>query len=106
ARVPASVPFGVQPLAAVDSQGRRAAAGVEVRWGGWPPAVATVLGQSGPAEGEVTFTLNIRNRSDYILEHVRVVLKDPGGAVLVRADPAPQQRDATLEWEVPVLDRG
>ncbi len=133
ARVPASVPLGMQPVSAVDRQGRAATAAVQVRWGGWPPVVATNVGQPGPDAGEVTFTLNVRNRSpvvatnvgqpgpdagevtftlnvrnrsDYMLEHVRLVMHDPEGASLVGADPGPQRQGGTLVWEIPVMDRG
>jgi methionine-rich copper-binding protein CopC len=106
APVPASVPLGMQPVSAVDRQGRRATAAVQVRWGGWPPAVATNLGQPGPDAGEVTFTLTVRNRSDYLLEHVRLVIQDPDGASLVGADPTPRRSADTLVWEIPVMDRG
>ncbi len=106
ARVPASVPLGMQPVSAVDRQGRAATGAVQVRWGGWPPVVATNVGQPGPDAGEVTFTLNVRNRSDYMLEHVRLVMHDPEGASLVGADPGPQRQAGTLVWEIPVMDRG
>jgi methionine-rich copper-binding protein CopC len=105
AHVPASVPFGVQPVVAVDDMGRTATAAVRVHWGGWPPVVATALGQPGPDTGEVTFTVNVRNGSDYVLEHVRVVLKNPEGGSLVGADPAPQTEEGTLVWMIPVMDR-
>jgi methionine-rich copper-binding protein CopC len=106
ARVPESVPFGVQPVVAADAQGRKATSAVLVRWGGWPPVVATTVGQPGPAAGDVTFTLNVRNRSDYVVEHVRVVMKDPDGGAFVGAVPSPQRQDGMLTWEIPVMDRG
>jgi methionine-rich copper-binding protein CopC len=106
AKVPPSVPFGVQPVSATDGLGRNALGAVAVRWGGWPPVVATSVGQPGPGLGEVTFTVNVRNGSDYLVEHVRVVLKDPESGVLVGADPAPQRDAATLVWMIPVMDRG
>ncbi len=105
-RVPASVPFGVQPLAATDAAGRMAVGSVEVRWGGWPPAVATNIGQPGPGSGEFSFTLNVRNRSDYTLEHVRVVMQDPEGSSVVSATPEAQREGSTLVWLVPVMPRG
>ena len=106
ARVPASVPFGLQPVSAIDADGHRALGAVQVRWGGWPPVVASDVGQSGPAQGEVTFTLNVRNRSDYLVEHVRVVLQDPDGSTLIGADPSPRREDHTLVWDIPMMDRG
>lgn len=104
--VPASVPLGIQPVSAVDGEGRTATVAIQTRWGGWPPVVATNLAQPGPGRGEVTFTLNVRNLSDYVLEHVRVVMRDPDGGTLVGADPAPQRDAGTLVWIIPTMDRG
>ena len=106
ARVPENVPFGEQPVSATDMCGAAATAALEVRWGGWPPLVAFDVGQPGSAPGEVTFSVTLRNRSDYVLERVRVVLPDPQGASFVSADPAPKRKDQTITWEVPTLDRG
>ena len=106
ARVPENVPFGEQPITAMDMCGAAATAALQVRWGGWPPLVAFDVGQSGPAPGEVTFWVTLRNRSDYVLEHIRVVLPDPQGASLVSADPAPKRQDQTITWEIPTMDRG
>jgi len=106
ARVPENVPFGEQPVNATDMCGAAATAALQVRWGGWPPLVAFDVGQSGPAPGEVTFWVTLRNRSDYVLEHVRVVLPDPQGATFVSADPAPTRQDQTISWVIPTIDRG
>jgi methionine-rich copper-binding protein CopC len=106
ARVPDSLPFGVQAVVAVDAQGRKASAAVMVRWGGWPPVVASNVAQPGPSAGDVTFTLNVRNRSDYVVEHVRLVMQDPDGGTFVGAVPSPRRQGGTLEWELPVMDRG
>jgi methionine-rich copper-binding protein CopC len=106
ARVPASVPLGMQPVVATDAEGRRAVGSVEVHWGGWPPVVAYVVGQPGPDPGEVTFTLTARNLSDYVLEHMRVLLQDPRAGVLVSADPSAQRHDGSLEWDIAVVSRG
>jgi len=51
-RVPAGVPFGMQPVSAVDAWGESATAALQVRWGGWPPLVAvtciaSVIGCAG-----------------------------------------------------------
>jgi methionine-rich copper-binding protein CopC len=105
-QVPAGVAFGVQPISAVDARGNSATAAVQVRWGGWPPLLAFTVGQPGPRPGEVTFSLSVRNRSDYVLEQVRVVLGDPDGASFVAAEPAPQRQDQALAWEIPMVDRG
>jgi methionine-rich copper-binding protein CopC len=105
-RIPAGVPFGLQPLSAEDTRGGKATAAVQLKWGGWPPLVSFTRGQSGPRAGEVTFALNLRNRSDYVLEHVRVVLADPPGATFVSARPAAERQEGATVWMVPLLDRG
>lgn len=104
--VPAGVAFGEQRISGVDSAGGTAAAAVLVRWGGWPPLVAFTAGQPGPARGEVSFSINVRNRSDYVLERVRVVLDDPDGATFVSAEPYAPHQAGELVWDLPVLDRG
>src|SRR5438309_490434 len=105
-RVPPNVSFGVQPLSAEDTQGGAAVAALQVRWGGWPPLVAFTVGQPGPRPGEVTFALSARNRSDYLLERVRMELSDPQGATFLSADPRPQRQNATSVWEIATMDRG
>jgi methionine-rich copper-binding protein CopC len=106
ARVPQNVPFGEQPVMATDMCGGVATAALQVRWGGWPPLVAFDVGQAGPAPGEVTFWVTLRNRSDYVLEHIRVVVPDPQGATFVSADPVPKRQDQTVTWVIPTMDRG
>jgi methionine-rich copper-binding protein CopC len=105
-RVPQTVPFGQQPVTATDMCGAATTAAVQVRWGGWPPLVASYVGQSGPEPGEVTFWLSLRNRSDYVLERVHLVLTDPPGASFVGADPAARRQDQSLSWDIPSMDRG
>jgi methionine-rich copper-binding protein CopC len=107
-RVPSGVPFGVQPVSAVDNGGQVAATALQVRWGGWPPLDAFTTGQPGPGAGEVTFSMSVRNRSDYLLERVRVVLDDPNPDVtsFVSAAPSAQRQERAVVWEIPVLDRG
>jgi len=107
-RVPPSVAFGVQPVSAVDGGGGVAATALQVRWGGWPPLVAFTVGQPGPDHGQVTFSMSLRNRSDYVLEHVRVVLEDPepGVTSFVGAEPAAQRQERAIVWDIGVLDRG
>jgi hypothetical protein len=105
-KLPDSVPFGMQPITAADTDGHNATGAVQVHWGGWPPAVATNTGQPGPGPGEITFTLAVRNRSDYVLEHVQVVMKDPDAATLVVADPGAQRQEDTMVWQIPVMPRG
>jgi methionine-rich copper-binding protein CopC len=106
ARVPAGVPFGMQPVSAVDAWGDSATAALQVRWGGWPPLVAYTVGQPGPGASEVTFTVGVRNRSDYVLERVRIYFDDPAGASFVAAQPSPLRFDGSLVWDVPSVDRG
>jgi hypothetical protein len=106
ARVPASVPYGLQRVSVFDGSRRAATTSVQVQWGGWPPLVGSNVGQPGPMPGEVTFTLQVRNRSDYVLEHVRLVLRDPERSAVVSADPGAQREGSTLVWEIPVMDRG
>jgi methionine-rich copper-binding protein CopC len=105
-RIPDGVPFGLQPVLAEDTRGGKAAAAVQLKWGGWPPLVSFTRGQAGPRPGEVTFALNLRNRSDYVLEHVRVVLADPPGATFVNARPAAERQAGATVWSVGTLDRG
>jgi methionine-rich copper-binding protein CopC len=105
-RIPEGVPFGVQPLLAEDTRGGKAAAALQLKWGGWPPLVSFTRGQPGPRNGEVTFALNLRNRSDYVLERVRVVLADPPGATFVNARPTAERQAGATVWTVGMLDRG
>jgi uncharacterized protein DUF11 len=100
------VPYGLQRVSSFDGTTRTAEATFQVQWGGWPPLVGSDVGSPGPEPGEVTFTITIRNRSDYVLEHVRVVVADPDGGELVSADPGWQYQDSALVWEIPVVDRG
>lgn len=105
-RAPGSVTYGVQPIMAVDGDGRTAVGTVMLRYGGWPPVVGTNVGQAGPNAGEVTFSLTIRNLSDYVLEHVTVSMVDPEGSSLVDADPRSQREANTLVWVISEMDRG
>jgi hypothetical protein len=105
-RVPQTVPFGQQPVVATDMCGAATTAAVQVRWGGWPPLVGFDVGQSGPGPGEVTFRLSLRNRSDYVLERIHVVLIDPPESTFVVADPAARRQDQSLIWDIPTMDRG
>jgi methionine-rich copper-binding protein CopC len=104
--VPAGVAFGEQRIAGVDSSGNTAAAAVLVNWGGWPPLVGFTIGQPGPERDEVSFSISLRNRSDYVLERVRVVLDDPGGATFVAAEPSTVHGAGAVAWDLPLLDRG
>ena len=106
ARVPQTVPFGQQPISATDGCGAATTAAVQVRWGGWPPLVGFDVGQSGPGPGEVTFWVSLRNRSDYVLEGVHVVVTDPPGASFVAADAGAKRQDRSLIWDIATMDRG
>lgn len=106
AHVPKGVPYGLQRISSIEDGDRTAQATVQVQWGGWPPVVASNVGTSGPDAGEVTFTIDVSNRSDYVLEHVRVAVQDPEDAEIVSADAGAQHQGSTLAWEIPVLDRG
>ena len=105
-KVLASIPFGVQPINASDDRGHTASAAVDVRWGGWPPAIPIDVGASGPGSGQVTFTVTVRNRSDYVLEHITLIVKDPDGARLVGTDPASRREDHASVWDIATLARG
>jgi hypothetical protein len=106
ARLPETVPYGVQPLRAADASGHVGAASVHVRWGGWPPLVAMDVGQPGPDHGQVTFEVSMLNRSDFLLEDVRLTLVHPDAATFLDAEPAPERSDGNLSWRVSVMDRG
>jgi copper resistance protein C len=104
-QVPNDVPFGDQPIAAADDRGARSVADLEVRWGGWPPLRVFTNGEPGPAAGQVTYTVSGRNRSDYTLEGIRVLLDVPAGARLVTASPGATQVGGSLVWSLPSVDR-
>jgi hypothetical protein len=106
ARVPAGEPYGVQRISAFEGARRAATSSVQVHWGGWPPLIGTNVGRPGPDPSEVTFTLSVFNRSDYVLEHVRLLMKDPDDSTVVDADPGAHREDGALVWDVPMLDRG
>lgn len=106
ARPPDSVPFGVQPITATDADGRTATSSVLLKYGGWPPVVATDVGQAGPLANEVTFAVSVRNVSDYVLEHVSVTLADPDGAEFIGGDGQFERTGANIVWVLPDLDRG
>jgi uncharacterized repeat protein (TIGR01451 family) len=84
-RIPADVPYGMQPITATDPKGDNAQGQVMVKWGGWPPLQLTVKAASGPSAGQVTYTVSGYNLSDYILQTVRVRLPIPTGATFVSA---------------------
>jgi methionine-rich copper-binding protein CopC len=105
-RVPAGVPFGMQTISAVDASGNSAAAALQVRWGGWPPLVAFTVGHPGPEVGDVTFSLSMRNRSDYVLERIVIRVADPEGATFVTAQPRPQREGRAIVWDLPTMYRG
>ena len=98
--------YGVQPITATDAEGRTATGSVVLKYGGWPPVVAIDTGQTGPLPGEVTFSVSVRNVSDYVLEHVAVTMADPDAAEFVAGD-GPYERSGTeVVWLIPEMDRG
>jgi methionine-rich copper-binding protein CopC len=105
-RVPATVAFGVQPVSATDADGNHAIDSVKVRWGGWPPVLAWISGLPGERPGELTFALTLRNRSDYLLEELRVVVPDPDRATFVATDSDARHADGQVVWQIAWLDRG
>jgi methionine-rich copper-binding protein CopC len=104
--IPPGVPFGLQPVTAADASGAAGSEAVQVRWGGWPPLFAFTVGQPGPRPGDVTFSLSVRNRSDYLLERVRVTMADPDGGRFVAAEPATHRDEQAVVWDIPSVDRG
>jgi len=106
ARVPQTVPFGQQPVSATDVCGGTTTAAVQVRWGGWPPLIGFDVGHSGPGPGEVTFWVTLRNRSDYVLERIHVVVTDPPDASFVAADSGARRDNQSIVWDIPTMDRG
>jgi hypothetical protein len=106
ASVPPGIAFGLQPVTAEDLSGNLASATVQVRWGSWPPVAAFATGQPGPGPGEVTLSVTVKNGSDYLLEHVRVILDDPEGGRFVSAEPRAEGVQQARIWELPTVDRG
>ena len=104
-RVPGDVPFGMQPVWVRDQAGVKAAAQLEVRWGGWPPLRVYTMAEPGPDSGEVKFTVVGRNRSDYVLEDVRVHLQIPAGTSVVSADDGAHEEGDGLVWDEGTVDR-
>jgi hypothetical protein len=48
----------------------------------------------------------VRNRSDYLLERVRVTMADPDGGRFVAAEPATHRDEQAVVWDIPSVDRG
>ncbi|MBV9356331.1 MAG: copper resistance protein CopC [Chloroflexi bacterium] len=104
-QMPNDVPFGDQPIQAKDGSGAGAVADLVVRWGGWPPLRVFTNGEPGPGPGQITFTVSGRNRSDYTLEGLRVLLDVPQGAQVVWASTGATQAGGQLIWSLPPVDR-
>lgn len=103
--VPHDVPFGQQPVWARDDSGAKAGAEVGVRWGGWPPLIIYTQAAPGPDHGQVTLTVVGINRSDYVLDGVRIHLELPPGAALVTATAGAEVQDGELIWDQGILGR-
>jgi methionine-rich copper-binding protein CopC len=104
-QVPNDIPFGAQRISAHDPTGARAAADLEVRWGGWPPLRVFTNGEPGPGRGQVTLTVSGRNRSDYTLEGIRIFLQIPAGAAVVSTSPGARLERGDVVWDLPPVDR-
>jgi methionine-rich copper-binding protein CopC len=104
-KVPPDVPFGQQPIWVRDAAGVAGASELELRWGGWPPLRVYTQADPGPEGGEVKFTVVGRNRSDYVLEDVRVHLQVPDGTSVVAADEGARPEPGGLVWDQGVVDR-
>lgn len=103
--IPNDVPFGQQPVFARDATGARASTDLDVRWGGWPPLRVFTSGQPGPQPNQVTFTVTGRNRSDYVLEGIRVFLQIPPGATPLSASAGGRREGDDLVWDSASVDR-
>src|SRR5919198_1957552 len=105
--VPDDLPLGEQPVLARDNQGAAAASLLRVHWGGWPPLRLTLTRMPGPVPGEVTVQVGGRNRSDYVLRDVRLILLLPAEARLVSANPPGREDNETVVWDpISNLERG
>jgi methionine-rich copper-binding protein CopC len=105
--VPPDLPLGQQPVTARDNNGATAASLLRVHWGGWPPLRLGVAPRPGPAADQVTVDVAARNRSDYTLRDVRLVLHLPPRASLVSASPGGREDNGGVVWDVPgTLERG
>ena len=105
--LPPDLPLGEQPVSARDNNGAAAASLLRVHWGGWPPLRLTLATRTGPQPGQLTVELNVRNRSDYTLRDVRLLLRLPPGASLVSASQGGHEDNGNVVWEVPgTLERG
>lgn len=103
--IPGDVPFGQQPVWAREDGGSIAGTGIEVRWGGWPPLRVFTQAAPGPNQHQVTFTVTGSNRSDYVLDGVRVRLAVPDGSSLISASEGAQIDGGALVWDEGVVDR-
>ncbi|MGI9147345.1 MAG: copper resistance CopC family protein [Chloroflexota bacterium] len=82
--VPENLPLGLQAVTVADGYGAKATRDIRVKWGGWPPLKVTVAADT--AKDDVTFTLNLSNRSDYHLMVNAARLRLPEGTTYKSAD--------------------
>ncbi len=82
--LPADLPLGMQTVTVADGDGAKATADLQVKWGGWPPLKVTVAADT--AKDDVTFTVNLFNRSEYHLLVNAARLRLPEGTSYKEAD--------------------
>ena len=105
--VPPDLPLGQQLVLARDNNGAAASALLRVHWGGWPPLRLSLVSRAGPRPGLVTVAIGGRNRSDYVLRDVRIILPLPAGSSLVSATSGGREDNGAVVWDtVSSLERG
>ncbi len=82
--LPGDLSLGMQTISVADGDGAKATADVQVKWGGWPPVKVTLRADTG--KDDVTFTVNLWNRSDYHLVVDAARLRLPAGTSYKTAD--------------------
>jgi methionine-rich copper-binding protein CopC len=105
--VPPDLPLGEQAITARDNNGATAARLLRVHWGGWPPLRLTVAARPGPSAGQVTVDVGARNRSDYTLRDVRLVLRLAPGTSVAATSQGGREEAGSVVWDVSgTLERG
>ncbi|MDQ6675404.1 MAG: copper resistance protein CopC [Chloroflexota bacterium] len=82
--LPADLPLGTQTVTVADGDGAKATSDLQVKWGGWPPLKVTVAADT--AKDDVTFKVNLFNRSDYHLMVDATRVRLPEGTTYKSAD--------------------